>query len=251
MPLTINDLTEQQKATLPLVLNKLREIKEQALHFNEELIRYQTTLGDASSEGVFFDVINQIDKTAREVSVVFNSVMKDLDPAMIAVVNETVRHDPSLLPAWKVAFFDNSLKESIVATKERLKENALYRQLPDEDQRDKAKSFIDSIRTLKPMAEELNEQKEAFKHRLAACQTADDVNFIEMEIEERNGLAQEIYQHHVSFSENEHLNGILIEFLKANPHLLELMNTFAFHDSLVGDVLEARNKVASSKPFSL
>lgn len=143
-----------------------------------------------------------------------------------------------------------SAEDSIIATEERLSEEAVYSKFTD-NKLEMANRFINSIKTLRPVVEEINAQKESFKLRLAGSESVEDVDILEMQIEERDKVISSIYEQLVIFPDDEEVAGALVEFLEKNPHLRALMAAFKFHESLFDDILGARAKLDTNNSLNI
>jgi len=241
----MENLAVEKKSALLNIFKKLEGLDVEVSKFNQQIKSYTKLLNDAKTKENFFEVIDNISRTSREANAIFSREIIGMDDDMRSVFKELSKTNQNIANMFNAVYFSDALNEPIIATKERLTEQSLYRKLSGK-KLEMAKDFIDSIRSLKPIIGQIDAQKESFIAALENSTTADEVNFLENAIEERNKVFDGVYKKLTHFPEDEVVSGAVIQFLNTNTHFLASMEKFNFYESLVDNIMKARARVSNN-----
>ena len=209
MPKLIDSLPAGKRVGLLRVIGDLKALAVEADDFNKKIIHYQSMLKQSSSYDEFHDVVKQIVITERAANSCLQSVMIGLDAEMMRALVELAEADETLSMILNAANFSDVLNESIIETKERVSELVVLSLIAN-DKKGLATSFIDSIKSLKPVADEINAQRVQFVDVLGELDSSDDLDVVEAQIAERDKIISGIYNRLVIFPEDEAVASALV-----------------------------------------
>lgn len=243
MPMLIDALAPEKRAIAEKIIANLRALEAQAVVYRAELQVFKERLAATSSRDDFFALVQQIIAKGREVHAVLLLATAGMDNELSKALDEYISKDPTLTTTMDALHFNTSLTDSIVATKERLSEHALLSSLADSEKAI-VETCIKSIKELKVFADFLESQKEVLRDRLSHASSQDEVDSIDEEITAQDAVIQSIYRAMVSFPEDEATAGAMIDYLDTNQHILGIMQSFAFAESLADATMGARARMA-------
>ncbi|KTC90892.1 hypothetical protein [Fluoribacter dumoffii] len=110
--------------------------------------------------------------------------------------------------------------------------------------------FIQKVKELKPIAASLVNQEEVFKKRLQNADSLEEVDTLETEIEIKNQVIEGALERLLPYPTDELVAGQILKFLKENRHLLAVLQSFDLHETLMDDLLDARELIAATTEFS-
>ena len=243
MPMLIDNLAPEKRAIAEKIIANLRGLEAQAAGYGAELEVFKEKLAATSSRDDFFALVQQIIAKGREVNAVLLSATEGMDQELSKALDEYISKESTLTATMGALHFNASLTDSIVATKERLSEHTLLSGLP-ESEKTIVETCIKSIKELKVFADLLESQKTVFRDRLSHASSIDEIDSIDEEITAQDSVIQSIYRAMVSFPKDEATAGAMIDYLETNQHILGIMQSFDFAESLADDTMGARARMA-------
>lgn len=232
---------EKQQIAQRIIAN-LFALEAQADIYSEEIEKFKQELSRAPTVDEFYAVVQKTIERGKEVYDILHDATKGMDNDISKIVGKRVKEDAQLTKIMNALHFNASLLDSIVATKEKLSEQALFTHL-SKDKKETVEKFIHSIKGLKPITDLLESQRKIFKDQLTSANSMKEVLRLEQIITAQSKALSLIYDAMVCYPEDKETEKVLIKFLASNPHILNIMSTFDFEESLHDSILDAKAKV--------
>jgi len=241
MPKLIDKLNQQQRSKLLLVVSNLQALDSQALKILDKQNLHKTQLESVSSKEEFFKLVEEISQSSADADKILLGITQHIDKEILAALTEYVNNDAQLTMIWDALHFSSSMRDFIIATKERLSEKELFERF-DDKRKEMVLRFFSGIQAIKPMADILNKQREIFRQELLDCSSINEVNKVEDRIDAHQQAAATIYEKEVLFPKDEGVAGAIIQYLELNPQVRAIMTSFDLAESLTDDVFAAKMK---------
>lgn len=248
MPSSMDKLPKDKQDNARRVIDRLYELIPEAVITNAQITYFEKRLATTQSMPEFFDIVQQIIETGKEIHTVFLSQLEGLEADIKLAVNECVAEDSDLKNVNEILHSNEILAGSIIATKERLTQKQLFDGLHHE-KKTTLENFITSLKNLKPISNKLRLLTTQFQERVKAIKSLEKLDDLEEEIISQDKAINSVYCALISYPKDEETTSVLIEYLETNHHLLAIMKTFHFYASLVDDILEVRAGLYLTDPI--
>ena len=242
MPKLLDGLTSEKRGSALRVLHNISALEANAIAYEKEINGFNEQLSLATSVSDFHNVVQNIIAKGKEVYDVLYNATKGMDEEISKAVDECIQDNPKLSRIMKALHFNDSLSNSIIATKERLSEHVLFGKLSDGN-KDIVEKFLVSVKELKVTSDLLLSQKEVFQKRLRDSKSMDEVDSLDDEITAEGDKISAVYGATVIYPTDEATAGALIDFLDENQHIRAIIGTFDFYESLADDIMGARARM--------
>ncbi|KTD57542.1 hypothetical protein [Legionella shakespearei] len=245
MAISIDKLAQDKELQAQGIINKLDQIDAEANKYAKELGVLEAEIDSAKSKEELFQAVKQIIHVDRAVGGLLSR-----DEDVIKIIRQRIQNAPhaeSIITLLNFLSDDSNILDKVMHAKERILEKQLYEKLSEGEKR-VAMNYIQDVKALKSDSEYLDLQKNDFRTRLEEAATLDEVSAIESEINKKHHECILMVRANVRYPENNDTAGLLIEFMDSNPHLLSILQSFDFDESLSDNVLHARGRLSLPSP---
>lgn len=243
MPKLIDLLGEKERNLADRIIKQLESLEASANRYAEELSLLADNLTKVSTMKDFHVEVKTIINKKNEIRTTFNGINDELfnNPDLMNAIKEYLTDSKSntLLQVIQPHLI---LKNEIIATKERLTKQDLLRPLSS-NQRHMIEQFIDEVKGLKTLADEISIKKENYREQLRSVANRAELDQLENIIEEQSAKQIKDYEARVTYPSDEAAAGALISFLEQNPHIRKIMQSFDIEEPLRDDIFHARVKL--------
>jgi hypothetical protein len=245
MPKLIDGLSDEQRRNVLHIIENLRTLEGAALEFADKHTAHINQLERASSQEELYGIVQKIALDSTEADAILMEATKTLDTAeLFAALDECIQEDAQLTKIWSALHFSTSIPDCILATKERLDRGDIYTRFSG-TKRETARTFIEGIAALKPIAEIIVRQKEVFQTQLSDCSSIDEVCALEEKINAHNDVASKI-KNAVALPGEEDVRAAVVNYINNNTHIRSTWLAFSLSDSLAEDILNAKMRVSTT-----
>ncbi|MGL5742282.1 MAG: hypothetical protein ACRCXC_06895 [Legionella sp.] len=197
------------------------------------------------NSGVAFDVT--VEKLIDEIKTVhrfLSSLTNNAEQEVMSKVMAQIATEDNYKNAVRLFNYMTSATKSIHEAKERLSLNEVLVNL-DESQRLEAMNYINALKELKPIADLLGKHVLLCRELLAQVNSEEELNVLEARIKNRGFEIENAFKQLMRYPQDEVVAEKLIEFLKINPHLIDIAQYSDIYEFLMDDILAARARLVA------
>ena len=210
--------------------------------FFNKLNALQNELYTVKTKEEFDIVVQKLINEGKNVHQFLSELITGADQEIMSKVMVQLASQPNLKNFIILLNYTELAAKSIAETNESLSVQESLVGLTDE-QKTALLVFITKLKELKPIAALLVNQEELFKVLLQQTTSLDALDAIETEIENKNRLLDGALERLLPYPKDELVAGQIINILKANRHLLKVLQSFDLHETLMDDILNARARI--------
>ncbi|MCW8398860.1 hypothetical protein OQJ26_08660 [Legionella sp. PATHC038] len=210
--------------------------------FFNKLNALQNELYTVKTKQEFDIVVQKLINEEKNVHQFLSELITGADQEILSKVMVQLASQPNLKHVIILFNYTSLVAQSVADKNESLSMQESLVGLSDE-QRTALLLFITKLKELKPIAALLVNQEEVFKALLQQTNSLDDLDQIETEIENKNRLLDGALERLLPYPKDELVAGQIINILKANRHLLKVLQSFDLHETLMDDILNARARI--------
>lgn len=238
-------LFQDNKEHTNRVVEKFAAAESKAGDLCQTLAALQDELYVVQTKEQFDGVVQKLIDQGKIVHHFLLELMSGVDKEVMPKVMAHLTSQPNFEHIRTLLNYTELAAKSIVAKKELLSVQESLTDLTDE-QSEALLLFITKLKELKPITELLMMQEEAFKKRLGAASSLDEVDEIEAQIQKKNQLIEGALERLIPYPQDEVVAGQIIKLMQTNSHLLAILQSFDLHESLMNDILHARGTVVAN-----
>lgn len=241
MALSLEELSTDKNIVALQIIKNLDVINTLAEQYAARLDELRLQISSANSMEELHQIVAHVIALEQEVEQFISRETKSEDKEIRSVIKNYCEKNPHLSKITDLFNFSKILDDIVVA-KEQLLESALYEKLSGSE-RSVASEFIENVRALRPVHDDLEAKKAVLRQRLKAAGTPDEIDAIDEEISGLNQTYKLVLGANMHYPQNDQTAGALIEFMESNPHLLAILQSFDIYEDLTDDIFHERGRV--------
>ncbi len=246
----LNNLTASQKNIFDSVVEDLLMITDRAKTESNNLKGLIDVLATVHQEDDLFNVVESIVSKENEMHAFLYPFLYKTNDKLLKIIKEYFADNVQYTDINNLLNFNNILSTHIIAAKERLSLQKMVKSLPKGKQ-DMALKFVERVKRLGAIAEEINQQKLYWKSELESADTMETVENIERHIHNEHLQISKMYGRLLPMPEDEQVAEVVIQYLQDNPSVLNIMETFDYDESLFDDIVNAKSELNANSSVKL
>jgi hypothetical protein len=241
----MSTLYQDNRAMTNQIMHDLISAEVQAKAYVAHLNNLQNELRSVKTKKEFAHVVQNLIALEKNIEQFLTEKTHGSGQELMPKITADLAHMSHCKNMIRLLNYSGLASKDTSATKEKSSQNELLKNL-NAEQVAAAMAYITVLRELKPIAELLNTQKKQFQERLEYAESLDAIDAIESEVEAKSKTVDGLLNDLLPYPTDEVVAGKLIDFLKENNHLMNVLQSFDMEELLIDDIPNARAAMSAN-----